>query len=222
MNRFTSVLDVKGKYFTTTNNIQKRFSSLASCLQLQWQIQGLGREGKGDLKFDSGDKFLSCFYLRALTCQELIYFKMSEFRTPPMKQLYKSCCQQNFDFRQIVKILTGLMMGGGGAFSWTCHRAWIYINLLHSHCLSCQNNTSVGEWYKVTHTNMTFRYEINLQFDIVYKDKFMGVLQRALLNFSGSSHSFSSQSRFSILKQWVKQVKGMGIEIILLPSSWLS
>lgn len=98
----------------TTNNIQKRFSSLASCLQLQWQIQGLGREGKGDLKFDSGDKFLSCFYLRALTCQELIYFKMSEFRTPPIQQLYKSCCQQNFDFRQIVKILTGLVRGGGG------------------------------------------------------------------------------------------------------------
>ena len=95
-----------------TNNIQKRFSSLASCLQLQWQIQGLGREGKGDLKFDSGDKFLSCFYLRALTCQELIYFKMSEFRTPPIEQLYKSCCQQNFDFRKIVKILKGLMRGG--------------------------------------------------------------------------------------------------------------
>lgn len=105
--------DVKGKYFMTTNNIQKRFSSLASCLQLQWQIQGLGREGKEDLKFDSGDKFLSCFYLRALTCQELIYFKMSEFRTPPIEQLYKSCCQQNFDFRKIVKILTGLIMGGG-------------------------------------------------------------------------------------------------------------
>lgn len=140
MNGFTSVLDVKGKYFTTTNNIQKRFSSLASCLQLQWQIQGLGREGKEDLKFDSGDKFLSCFYLRALTCQELIYFKMSEFRTPPIEQLYKSCCQQNFDFRKIVKILKGLMRGGG-AFSWTCHRAWIYINLLHSYCLSCQNNT---------------------------------------------------------------------------------
>ena len=104
---------MKGKYFTTTNNIQKRFSSLASCLQLQWQIQGLGREGKEDLKFDSGDKFLSCFYLRALTCQELIYFKMSEFRTPPIEQLYKSCCQQNFDFRKIVKILTGLIMGGG-------------------------------------------------------------------------------------------------------------
>lgn len=114
--------------------------------------------------------------------------------------------------------------GGGGvcAFSWTCHRAWICINLLHSHRLSCQNNTFVAEWYKVTHTNMTFRYEINLQFDIVYKDKLMGVLQRALLNFSGSSHSFSSQSRFSFLKQWVKQVKGMDIEIILLPSSWLS
>ena len=105
------MLDAKGKYFTTTN-IQKRFSSLASCLQLQWQIQGLGREGKEDLKFDSGDKFLSCFYLRALTCQELIYFKMSEFRTPPIEQLYKSCCQQNFDFRKIVKILKGLMRGG--------------------------------------------------------------------------------------------------------------